>query len=63
MNVENLSTELRRGKNGRRDFVVNADAIMCQILQEKELKQIIDDIQKLKLILNLDVLDIRIKRM
>jgi len=62
MSVENLTTELRRGKCGRRDFVVNADVITCHVQEEEELKKVINDIQKLKAILNLDVLDVRVQR-
>lgn len=62
MSVENLTTELRQGKSGRRDFVVNADVITSQIMEEEELKEVINDIQKLKSTLNLDVLDVRVQR-
>lgn len=62
MSVENITTELRQGPHGRRDFVVNTDVTTTQILEEEGLDVLLKDIQKLKEQLKLDVLDIRVQK-
>lgn len=63
LSVDNISTELRRGYNGRRDFVVDTDITTVETLNEDGLHRLIQDLQQLKSSLNLDVLDIRVKKM
>jgi len=62
ISVENLSTELRRGPGGRRDFVINANVTCSGLYDQDELKTLFADMRKLKKKLNLDVLDIRAQK-
>ena len=61
--VENLSTELRRARNGGRNFVINVDVTSSNMLDEVELQKQLRDIQQLKQKLKLDVLDIRVQKL
>lgn len=65
MSIENITTEIRMGKNGRRDFVVKADCTSTDNVlalgdSREALQQMIDDLTELKPKLALDVLDIRV---
>jgi glycine cleavage system regulatory protein len=62
LSIETMNTDLRLGKNGRRDFVVNADFTSPVALDQDELKAIVDDISTLKNSLGLDVVDVRVHR-
>lgn len=62
MNVENLTTELRAGRSGQRDFVINADVTTSHMLEEEELIHLISDIRHLKEPLGLDILDVRVQK-
>ena len=37
MSVDDITTELRMGKDNRRDFVVNAEVITTEKMDEKDL--------------------------
>mmetsp|Transcript_13034 Transcript_13034/g.27440 ORF Transcript_13034/g.27440 Transcript_13034/m.27440 type:complete len:416 (-) Transcript_13034:143-1390(-) len=60
MSIEDISTEIRRGKNDRRDFVVNADVVTTEKIYEKDLDSLIEDFHQLKEQLKLSVVDIRV---
>jgi len=62
LSVDNISTELRMGKGGRRDFVVNADctSAFVTINDKQKLEEIFDDLSTLKSSLKLEVLDVRV---
>eukprot|EP00566_Odontella_aurita_P011992 CAMPEP_0113580310 /NCGR_PEP_ID=MMETSP0015_2-20120614/30596_1 /TAXON_ID=2838 /ORGANISM="Odontella" /LENGTH=394 /DNA_ID=CAMNT_0000484473 /DNA_START=217 /DNA_END=1401 /DNA_ORIENTATION=- /assembly_acc=CAM_ASM_000160 len=62
MSVDSITTELRMGKNGQRDFVVNADCTTAFVTIEdkEELDEIFSDLSSLKSSLSLDVLDVRV---
>jgi glycine cleavage system regulatory protein len=62
LSIETMDTQLRMGKNGRRDFVVNADFTSPVALDHDELKAIVDDMSTLKDSLGLDVVDVRVHR-
>lgn len=47
MSIEDITTEIRRGKNDRRDFVVNADVVTTEKIYEKDLDSLIEDVSKL----------------
>lgn len=61
--IENIVTELRQGKNGRRDFVVNTDVTTTLDMNEGDLGHLLNEIESLKSTLGLDVLDIRVHKM
>lgn len=62
LSIENMETDLRLGKDGRRDFVVNADFTSPVALDHDQLKAIVDDMTTLKDYLGLDVVDVRVHR-
>jgi len=61
LSIENIITELRLGADGRRDFVVNTDVTTS--VDEEQLRQVLVELENLKSILELDVLDIRVHKM
>lgn len=63
MAVENLTTELRRGENDERYFVVDAEVTITNISEINELKPVLDDIKQLKNELELDILDLRVQKL
>ena len=48
LSVESLTTELRVGKQGRRDFVVECDCVTSQKLTKDDRDEIVRDIHSLK---------------
>jgi glycine cleavage system regulatory protein len=60
MSIEDVTTELRRGKNNRRDFVINAEVVTSETMDQEKLDSLVADFDKLKAELNLSVVDIRI---
>jgi hypothetical protein len=62
LSIENIETDLRLGKDGRRDFVVNADFTSPVALDHDQLKAIVDDMTTLKDYLGLDIVDVRVHR-
>ena len=60
LSVENITTELRTGKNGRRDFVIECDCTSPDILSTKELNLLVDDFTGLKNAMKFDVVDVRV---
>ena len=60
--IEEVGTDLRLNKNGRRDFVVDANITSPIELDQEHLKEIVDDLGRLKDSLSLDVVDVRIHR-
>ena len=62
ISVDNISTELRHNKDGRRDFVVNAEctSAFVTIHSNDKLNEVVEDMNDLKSTLGLDVLDIRV---
>ena len=62
LSLENVSTELRMGQGGRRDFVVDADCTTPILLDHEHLQEVVNDLGSIKSILNLDVLDVRVHK-
>lgn len=62
LSVEEMGTELRLNKDGRRDFVVNADVTTPIELSQENLKEIVNELGSLKDSLALDVVDVRVIR-
>lgn len=63
LSIENIITELRQGPDGRRDFVVNTDVITTAEVDEEQLRGVLLEVENLKSVLDLDVLDIRVHKM
>lgn len=62
LSVEDVATELRLNKSGRRDFVVNADVTSPVRLDQEQMKEIVQELGHLKDALDLDVVDVRVHR-
>eukprot|EP00560_Eucampia_antarctica_P000544 CAMPEP_0197833376 /NCGR_PEP_ID=MMETSP1437-20131217/18846_1 /TAXON_ID=49252 ORGANISM="Eucampia antarctica, Strain CCMP1452" /NCGR_SAMPLE_ID=MMETSP1437 /ASSEMBLY_ACC=CAM_ASM_001096 /LENGTH=279 /DNA_ID=CAMNT_0043437395 /DNA_START=622 /DNA_END=1461 /DNA_ORIENTATION=+ len=60
LSVENITTELRMGKNGRRDFVINCDCTSSHKSTPHELELLANDFTEVKDAMNFDVVDIRV---
>jgi hypothetical protein len=62
MSFENVTTELRMSKGGRREFVIDADCTAVNLLEKGSLNEVIGDISSLKDSLGLDIMDIRVHK-
>lgn len=62
MSVENMTTELRMSKGGRREFVIDADCTSAHHLEKDSLNGLIGDFSGLKDSLDLDIMDIRVHK-
>ncbi|KAL7528885.1 hypothetical protein ACHAXR_003558 [Thalassiosira sp. AJA248-18] len=60
MSIEDISTEIRRGKNNRRDFVVTAEVVTTEKMDQEHLDELNAEFQVIKDELNLSVVDIRV---
>mmetsp|Transcript_24969 Transcript_24969/g.37349 ORF Transcript_24969/g.37349 Transcript_24969/m.37349 type:complete len:416 (-) Transcript_24969:61-1308(-) len=60
LSIENITTEIRVGKHGRRDFVVNIDCVLTDDLGVERREDILNDLLFLKSDLSLDYMDIRL---
>lgn len=46
MSIEDITTEIRRGKNNRRDFVVTADVVTTELMYEEDLDSLVVDVSE-----------------
>ena len=60
MSIEDVTTEIRRGKNNRRDFVVTAEVVTTERMDQEHLDSLYAEFEELKKQLNLSVVDIRV---
>jgi len=60
LSVENITTEIRMGKNGKRNFVINCDCTASVGLKKHTLDLLVEDFTELKRAMNLDIFDIRV---
>ena len=60
MSLENVTTSLRVGRNGQREFVIDALVSSPNLADMENLDACIDDISTLKTELNLSHFDIRV---
>ena len=58
--IEDITTEIRRGRTNKRDFVVTADVVATEKLDKEHLDSILAEFQSLKETLDLSVVDIRV---
>lgn len=63
LSIENISTDVVVGFNGRREFHVNADCALTSYMEKEELDAMVSDLSHLKESLQLDVVDIRAQRL
>jgi predicted amino acid-binding ACT domain protein len=63
LSIENVTTEVQRGKGGRQDFVVNADCVVTSYMDHEHLQAMLNDLHHLKKELGLDICDIRVQRL
>lgn len=60
LSIENLTTELRVGRHGRRDFVVNCDCVTKELITNEKKAAIYNKLKSLEDEMSLDILDIRL---
>lgn len=60
LSVENITTELKMGKNGKRDFVINCDCTSTRRSTPDELELLTQDFTEVKDAMNFDILDVRV---
>ena len=60
MSIEDVQTEIRRGNNNTRDFVINAEVVTTYRMDQEDLDSVFAEFQELKQQLNLSVVDIRV---
>lgn len=60
MSIDNVSTELRMGKDGDRNFVITVDCTTSTSMDKSHLQQLVHDFSGLKDDLSLDVVDVRV---
>ena len=63
LSLENVHTALRRGKNGRLEFVCEADCVARIYMDQEHIEEMVRDLSMLKEEHNLDVCDIRVQRL
>jgi hypothetical protein len=62
LSVENVHTSLRRGKNGRFDFVLEADCVATRYMDQEHIEAMVHNLSLLKEEHSLDICDIRVQR-
>eukprot|EP00546_Thalassionema_frauenfeldii_P000274 CAMPEP_0178933096 /NCGR_PEP_ID=MMETSP0786-20121207/23054_1 /TAXON_ID=186022 /ORGANISM="Thalassionema frauenfeldii, Strain CCMP 1798" /LENGTH=366 /DNA_ID=CAMNT_0020610603 /DNA_START=196 /DNA_END=1296 /DNA_ORIENTATION=+ len=60
MSIENVSTEIRMGKNGRRKFIIDMECTSSSQWDRDGISEATEDLSRLKDDLQLDVIDVRI---
>ena len=60
MSIEDIQTEIRRGKNSKRDFVITAEVVTTSRMDQEELDSVFSEFQALKDEFNLRIVDIRV---
>ena len=63
MSIEDITTEIRVGKNNERDFVVWAEVITTDKMEMEHFESLNDEFIGLKEMLNLSVVDIRVNHL
>ena len=46
MSIEDVTTEIRRGKNNGRDFVINAEVVTTEHMDQEHLDSLLAELQK-----------------
>ena len=62
MSIEDVTTEIRRGKNNGRDFVINAEVVTTEHMDQEHLDSLLAELQKIKEDMDLSIVDIRVHR-
>ena len=62
MSIEDVTTEIRRGKNNGRDFVINAEVVTTEHMDQENLDSLLAEFQKIKEDMDLSIVDIRVHR-
>jgi hypothetical protein len=63
LSIENVHTALRRGLNGRLEFVCEIDCVAVQYMDQDHLEEMVHSLNLLKQQHNLDTCDIRVQRL
>ena len=62
MSIEDVTTEIRRGKNNGRDFVINPEVVTTEHMDQEHLDSLLAEFQKIKEDMDLSIVDIRVHR-
>jgi hypothetical protein len=62
LSMENVTTDLRRGRSCEKEFVVSADSNTTKFMNQDDIKEMVSNLNELKQELNLDHMDIRVRR-
>jgi hypothetical protein len=46
MSIEDVTTEIRRGRGNRRDFVINADVVTAESMNQENLDSLVADVSR-----------------
>jgi hypothetical protein len=63
LSVEQVNTELRRGKGGRLEFSCEADCVANSYMDHDHIEAMVRDLSHLKEKLDLDIVDVRVQRL
>jgi predicted amino acid-binding ACT domain protein len=63
LSIENVHTALRRGVNGRFDFVCEIDCVAVTYMDREHLEEMVSSLNLLKERHNLEVCDVRVQRL
>jgi hypothetical protein len=63
LSVENVHTNLHRGKNGRVEFWCEADCVATQYMDQSDIESMVHNLSQLKQLHNLDICDVRVQRL
>jgi hypothetical protein len=61
--LEKVTTEIRRGKDGQKNFVVEVDCTFSHYMDHEHVQQMVKELSALKPALELDILDVRVQRL
>jgi predicted amino acid-binding ACT domain protein len=63
LSIENVHTALRRGVNGRFDFVCEIDCVAVTYMDQEHLEEMVSSLNLLKERHNLEICDVRVQRL
>jgi len=62
MSIEDVTTEIRMGKEKQRDFVIDADIVTTEDMEQEHFDSLLAEFEKMKRDMKLSVVDIRVHR-
>ena len=62
MSIEDVTTDIRMGKGKQRDFVIDADIVTTEDMEQEHFDSLLAEFEKMKRDMKLSVVDIRVHR-